>query len=58
MKENSDIFSDFLCTSYKSLIKSIIFPKNLKLADITPQHKKSKKDIKWTFSSVIFLPNL
>ena len=58
MKGNSDIFSDFLCTSYTSSIKSIRFPKNLKLADITPQHKKSKKDIKWNFSSVIFLPIL
>ena len=35
IKEITDIFVDFLCTSINSAIKSSSFPSSLKLADIT-----------------------
>ena len=57
MKEKIDIFSDLLCVSFNSLIKSRRFPKNLKLTDITPLHKKGKKDIKGNYMPVSIFPN-
>ena len=44
LKENSDIFSNFLCNSLKNSIKLSAFPEILKHADITPLYKKGKKD--------------
>ena len=58
VKENIDVFSDFLCVSFNSSIKSRKFPKNLKFADITPLQKKGKKDIKGNYRPVSILPNL
>ena len=55
VKENIDIFNDSLCVSFNSSIKSRKFPKNLKLADITPL--KGKKDIKSNYRPVSILPN-
>ena len=40
IKENIDIFADFLCTSINNAIKSLTFTSCLKLADVTPMHKK------------------
>ena len=40
LKENVDIFSDFVCTSFNSSINMSKFPENLKLTDITPAYKK------------------
>ena len=40
IKENIDIFADFLCTSINNAIKSLSFSSCLKLADITPMVKK------------------
>ena len=57
VKENIDIFNDSLCVSFNSSIKSRKFPKNLKLADITPLHKKGKIDIKSNYRPVSILPN-
>ena len=58
LKENVDIFSDFVCTSFNSSINVSKFPENLKLADITPTYKKGKKDIKGNYRPVSILPNL
>ena len=41
--ENADIFSDILCNNFNNSIVSSNFPQCLKLADITPSHKKGKK---------------
>ena len=57
VKENTDIFSDFLCVSFNSSIKSRKFPKSLKHAGITPLHKKRQKDIKGNYRPVSILPN-
>ena len=58
LKENADIFSDFVCASFNSSINTSKFPENLKLADITPAYKKGKKDIKGNYRPVSILPNL
>ena len=39
IKENLDIFSNFICKSINNSIKSSIFPSCLKHADATPVHK-------------------
>ena len=43
VKENIDICADFLCTSINRAIKSSSFPSSLKLADVTPVHKKGER---------------
>ena len=58
IKENIDIFADFLCTSINSAIKSSSFLSSLKLADVTPVHKKERKDMKENFRSVSILTTL
>ena len=58
IKENIDIFADFLCTSINSAIKSSSFLSSLKLADVTPVHKKERKDMKENFRSVNILTTL
>ena len=40
IKENIDMWADFLCTSINSAIKSSSFPSSLKIADVTLAHKK------------------
>ena len=43
IKENVDIFADFLWKSMNSSIKSSTFPSYVISADVTPLHKKGKK---------------
>ena len=40
------------------LIKSLIFPNSLKLADVTPIPKKGMKELKEDYRSVSILPSL
>ena len=42
VKENANIFADFLCKSINITFKSSMFPSSLKLADVTPLHKNSE----------------
>ena len=58
LKQNSDVFSNFLCNSFNNFIKLSTFPEILKHADITPLYKKGKKDIKGNYRPVSILPNL
>ena len=58
IKENSDIFSSFLCTSFNSSVKTTKFPQCLKLADITLLYKKGKNDPKENYRPVSIFPNL
>ena len=44
MKENIDIFSPFLCNYFIHIIDSSSFPNHLKLANITPVHKKDSRN--------------
>ena len=47
IKENVDIFAEFLWKNINSLIKSSTFPSCSKSADVTPLHKKGKTDKKY-----------
>ena len=58
LKENNDIFSNFLCNSFNNSIKLSTFPEILKHADISPLYKKGKKDVKGNYRPVRILPNL
>ena len=48
IKDNVDIFADFLCETVNYTIKTSNFPSCLKLADITPLLKREGKTIKKT----------
>ena len=50
-----DIFSDFECARFIISINLRKFPKHLKLAHITPLHRKGKKDIKGKYRSISIL---
>ena len=56
IKEDLDIFADILCTDINSPFKSSSFPSCLKMADVTPLHKKGKKDLKENYRPVTILP--
>ena len=58
IKENSDIFSNFICESINNSIKSFIFPSCLKHVDVTPLHKKCTKSLKENCRPVSILPIL
>ena len=47
---------DYLCDSINALFKSLMFPNSLKLADVTPIHKKGMKELKEDYRSVSILP--
>ena len=40
IKTNSEFFADLLYNNFNNCIDAGIFPNNLKLADLTPGHKK------------------
>ena len=56
IKENLDIFAGFLCTNINRSFKSSSFPSCLKMADVTPLHKKGKKDLKENYRPLSILP--
>ena len=43
IKENSDIFFNFIYQSFNNMIDVCIFPTSLKLANITPVYKKAQR---------------
>ena len=46
IKENSDIFADFIFENLNDNISQSVFPLILKLANITPAHKKDSESKK------------
>ena len=58
IKENSDIFSNFIYQSFNNMIDVCIFPTSLKLANITPVNKKGSKISKENYRPVSILPNI
>ena len=58
IKENADIFSEFICMSVNHSIDNNIFPSTLKLANITPVFKKGSANSKENYRPVSILPNL
>ena len=45
VKENSDIFTDFISMNFNNLLLTCNFPDKLKLANVTPVHKKGSRTI-------------
>ena len=58
IKENSDIFGDFIFGNYNNCVSSSIFPNFLKNAIITPVHKKGAKSSNENFRPVSILSNI
>ena len=58
IKENSDIFSDFNFENLNDSIFQSVFPSALKLANITPVHKKDSESKKDHYQRISVLPNI
>ena len=58
IKENSDIFGDFIFGNYSNCVLYFIFPNSLKNAIITPFHKKGAKTSKDNYRPVSILSNI
>ena len=58
IKRNSDIFSDFIFSNINECIRNSTFPPALKIANITPVHKKDSKNVKENYRPVSILPNV
>ena len=58
LKENTDIFADFLHTSFNEFVKKLEFPSALKQANITPVFKKGERECKNNYRPVCILSNV
>ena len=58
IKENSDIFADFIFENLNDSISQSVFPSALKLVNITPVHKKDSKSKKDHYRPISVLPNI
>ena len=58
LKENTNIFNNFLCNSFSNSIKLSKFLEILKNADIPPLHKEDKKEFNGNYRPVTIPPNL
>ena len=58
IKENSDIFEDFIFSNINCCINTSSYPSRLKRADITPVHKIDSKSEKNNHRLVSILPNI
>ena len=57
IKENSDIFADFILENLNDSISQSVFSSALKLANIAPVHKKESKIKKDHYRPISVLPN-
>ena len=58
IKENSDIFADFIFENLDDSISQSVFPSALKLVNITPVRKKDSKSKKDHYRPISVLPNI
>ena len=58
LKENADIFADFLHSSFNEFVKKLEFPSVLKQANITPVFKKGERECKNNYRPVSILSNV
>ena len=58
IKENADVFTDFLHTTFNKCVHSGGFPSCLKWADVTPIFKKGSKSQKDNHRPISILPNI
>ena len=56
LKENADIFADYICGFFNESIKKSTFPSILKNANITPVFKKGYRGSKENYRPVSILP--
>ena len=54
--EKLDIFADFYFTNINRFFKSSTFAYCLEMSDVTPLHKKGKKDLKESYTPASILP--
>ena len=58
LKENVDIYKEFICQDINKNIQTCKFPDNLKLADVIPVYKKGDRTLKENYRPVSILSNL
>ena len=58
LKQNSGFFSEYFYENINCCIKNSAFPLDLKIADVTPIHKKKSKSSKDNYRPVSILPNI
>ena len=58
IRENCDIFADFIFQNFNNGIASSVFPASVKNANITPVHKKDFKNIDSNYRPVSILSNI
>ena len=58
IKDNSDIFSEVLCSSLNASIMKGEFPSLLKYANIIPVYKKGSRSLKDNYRPISILPNV
>ena len=58
IKNNADIFAEFIFFSLNKCIEQSVFASKLKLANITPFHKKNSKSSKENYRPVSILSNI
>ena len=57
-KSNLDIFTDALYFEFNRSLETSVFPPSMKLANVTPVHKKGHRSEKDNYQPVSILPNL
>ena len=58
IKSNSDIFTDAFYSEFNRSLETSVFPPSMKLANVTPAHKKSNRSQKDNYRPVSTLPSL
>lgn len=58
IKENEDIFSEYLTRCFNNTVDTAKFPNEFKLANVTPVHKKGSKHEKENLRPVSVLPDI
>ena len=58
IKNDEDIFAEFIFLSLNKCIEESVFPPKLKLANITPVHKRDSKSTKENYGPVSILSNI
>ena len=58
IKSNSDIFTDALYSEFNRSLETSVSPPSMKLANVTPVHKKVNRSEKENYRPVSILPNL
>ena len=58
IKNNSDVFADFFFFNLNKCKVSSVFPSNLKIAEMTPVHKKDSKNTESNYRPVSIFSNI